>query len=50
MKIMSKTNTIDRGIIMFAHNNTEIDYFRLAVVNATLIQRYLGLEKQNIAL
>jgi len=49
MKIMSKTNTIDRGIIMFAHNNTEIDYFRLAVVNATLIQRYLGLEKQNIA-
>lgn len=28
---------------MFAHNNSEIDYFRLAVVNALLIQRHLGI-------
>jgi hypothetical protein len=33
-----------RGIIMFAHNNSEIDYFRLAVVNALLIQRHLGIK------
>lgn len=37
---MSKeTNT--RGVIMFAHNNAEIDYFRLAVINSLLIQRHL---------
>ena len=34
----------DRGIIMFAHNNAEIDYFRLAVVNSFLIQRHLGVK------
>ena len=33
-----------RGIIMFAHNNTEIDYFRLAVVNALLIQKNMGIK------
>jgi len=27
---------------MFAHNNTEIDYFRMAVVNAMLIKKHLG--------
>jgi hypothetical protein len=27
---------------MFAHNNAEIDYFRLAVVNSLLIKRHLG--------
>jgi hypothetical protein len=32
-----------RGILMFAHNNSEIDYFRLAVVNALLVQRHLGI-------
>ena len=27
---------------MFAHNNREIDYFRMAVVNALLVKRHLG--------
>jgi hypothetical protein len=40
---MKKANN-DRGIIMFAHNNAEIDYFRLAVVNSFLIQRHLGIK------
>jgi hypothetical protein len=31
-----------KGILMFAHNNSEIDYFRMAVVNALLIKRHLG--------
>ena len=29
---------------MFAHNNSEIDYFRLAVVNALLIQKNTGVK------
>ena len=29
---------------MFAHNNSEIDYFRLAVVNSLLIQKNLGIK------
>lgn len=33
----------DRGIIMFAHNNSEIDYFRLAILNSLLIQHHLGI-------
>ena len=37
-----KNNT--RGVLMFAHNNTEIDYFRLAVVNALLVQKNLGIK------
>jgi hypothetical protein len=40
---MKKANN-DRGIIMFAHNNAEIDYFKLAVVNSFLIQRHLGIK------
>lgn len=39
---MKKANN-DRGIIMFAHNNAEIDYFKLAVVNSFLIQQHLGI-------
>lgn len=39
---MKKANN-DRGIIMFAHNNAEIDYFKLAVLNSLLIQRHLGI-------
>ena len=39
---MKKENS--RGILMFAHNNDEIDYFRLAVVNALLIQKQLGIK------
>ena len=33
-----------RGILMFAHNNEEIDYFKLAVINSLLIQRHLGVK------
>jgi len=33
-----------RGILMFAHNNAEIDYFKLAVVNSLLIQKHLGIK------
>ena len=40
---MKKENN-NRGVIMFAHNNTEIDYFRLAVVNALLVQKNLGIK------
>jgi hypothetical protein len=39
---MKKEN--NRGVIMFAHNNAEIDYFRLAVVNSLLIKKHLGIE------
>ena len=39
-----KKETNTRGILMFAHNNTEIDYFRLAVVNALLIQKNMGIK------
>lgn len=39
---MNKVNS--RGILMFAHNNDEIDYFKLAVVNSFLIQRHLGIK------
>lgn len=35
---------LTRGIIMFAHNNDEIDYFKLAVVNALLIQKHMGIK------
>lgn len=38
---MTKT----RGIIMFAHNNTEIDYVRLAVINAKLIKKHLDIHE-----
>ena len=37
-----------RGVIMFAHNNTEIDYIKLAYVNSLLIQKYMGLERTQI--
>jgi hypothetical protein len=39
---MKKKNS--RGIIMFAHNNDEIDYSKLAVVNSFLIQKHLGIK------
>ena len=35
---------MSRGILMFAHNNEEIDYFRLAVVNALLVQKNMGIK------
>ena len=37
-----------RGILMFAHNNTEIDYLGMAYVNALLIQKNLGLTNKQI--
>ena len=39
-----------KGIIMFAHNNDEIDYLKLAVMNALLIQKNLGMTKEQIAI
>lgn len=33
-----------KGILMFAHNNSEIDYFRMAVVNALLVKKHLGVQ------
>jgi len=36
--------TSNRGVIMFAHNNEEIDYFKLAVVNALLVQKHMGIK------
>ena len=44
---MKKDNNT-RGVIMFAHNNTEIDYFRLAVVNALLVQKNLGIKNVTV--
>lgn len=38
-----------KGILMFAHNNDEIDYFKLAVLNALLIQKHCKLKKDQIA-
>lgn len=40
---MKKANN-DKGILMFAFNNSEIDYFKLAVVNALLIKKNLGID------
>lgn len=37
-----------RGVIMFAHNNTEIDYIKLAYVNSLLIQEHMGLDRTQI--
>jgi hypothetical protein len=34
-----------RGILMFAHNNSEIDYLRLAVINSMLIKKHLGINQ-----
>lgn len=46
---MSHTTPNTRGVIMLAHNNEEIDYFRMAVVNGFLIQKNLGLKAKQIA-
>jgi len=43
-----KKESKSRGVIMFAHNNTEIDYFRLAVVNALLVQKNLGIKNVTV--
>ena len=31
-----------RGVLMYAHNNTEIDYFKIACANALMVQKNLG--------
>jgi len=33
---------MSKGFMMFAHNNSEIDYLKLAVVNSLLIQKNLN--------
>ena len=43
-----KKESNSRGVLMFAHNNTEIDYFRLAVVNALLVQKNLGIKNVTV--
>ena len=35
---------MSKGVLMFAHNNSEIDYFRMALVNALLIKKHLGVK------
>jgi hypothetical protein len=40
---MKKENKT-RGFLMFAHNNEEIDYLRLAILNAKLIQKNTGIK------
>jgi len=33
---------MSRGVLMYAHNNTEIDYFKIACANALMIKKNLG--------
>ena len=40
---MKKENNT-KGFLMFAHNNEEIDYLRLAILNAKLIQKNTGIK------
>lgn len=42
--------TMSKGVLMFAHNNAEIDYIRLAIVNALLCQKNLGLSSEQITI
>lgn len=42
--------TTTKGIVMFAHNNTEIDYVRMALLNSRLIQRHMGLRPDQITI
>lgn len=44
------TTTNSKGVLMFAHNNVEIDYLKLAIVNSYLIQKNLGLTKNQITI
>jgi len=47
---MAKTKQPSKGILMFAHNNNEIDYFKLAITNALLIQKHMGLTAKQITI
>ena len=31
-----------RGVLMYAHNNSELDYFRIACANALMVKKNLG--------
>ncbi len=33
---------MSKGVLMFAHNNTEIDYFKIACANALMVKHNLG--------
>lgn len=33
---------MSRGVLMYAHNNSEIDYFKIACANALMVQKNLG--------
>lgn len=33
---------MSRGVIMFAHNNKEIDYIKIAIINAFMVKKNLG--------
>lgn len=39
-----------RGVLIFANNNSEIDYFRIALVNSLLIQKNLGLTADQVTI
>ena len=39
-----------RGIMMFAHNNQEINYLELAVINGLLAQKHLGLTADQVTI
>ena len=31
-----------RGVLMYAHNNSEIDYFKIACANALMVRKNMG--------
>ena len=35
---------MSQGIVIFAHNNTEIDYGSVAIANATMIKHHMGVD------
>lgn len=35
---------MSKGVLIFAHNNSEIDYLRMAIVNALLVKKHLGVK------
>ena len=35
---------MSRGIVFFAHNNSEIDYGSIALANALMIKHHMGLD------
>ena len=35
---------MSQGIVIFAHNNTEINYGSVAIANATMIKHHMGVD------